>query len=110
MRAQGDSGRPALVDKRFARPSLLECLDALFHQPGAIVFLLLVPANLLNPRQLAEVRVQHALRAAPDEEEQSFAAPAAGGVADDEAGPFGGGERGLGGPQDQPRALDRRLP
>ena len=42
----------------------------------------------LQPRQLAEVRLHDRRRAAPDEKEQGFAAPAAGWMADNVAGPF----------------------
>ena len=54
-----------------------------------------------DPRQLAEVGIQHSLRATPNEEEQRFPAPAAGGMASDEARSFGGGEGGLSCPEDK---------
>src|SRR6188508_3497498 len=54
---------------------------------------------VLYSRQLAQVRLQHRLRAAPDEKEQGLAAPAAGGMPRKIARPLGGCQGGLRGPQ-----------
>ena len=54
-----------------------------------------------DSRQFAEVGGDDGLRAAPDEEEEGFATPTAGGVADDEAGALCGGEGGLRGAEDK---------
>jgi len=57
--------------------------------------------RLSQSRQFAQVRGHHRLWAAPHQKEQRFAAPAAGGMAGDVAGAFGGRQRRLGGTQHQ---------
>src|SRR5947209_2160868 len=57
--------------------------------------------SILQPSHFAEVRRHDGLRATPDKEEESFAAPAAGGMAEEVAGTFGGGQRGLRGSQNE---------
>ena len=63
-----------------------------------------------NPGQLAQIGRQHRLRAAPDQKEQGFAAPAAGRMADDVAGSLCGRKRGLRGAQHETVGPGRAVP
>src|SRR5688500_6587247 len=71
------------------------------HSAEWTLFRRLLRRAIANSRQHAQVRSQHALRAAPHQKEQGFAAPAADRMAGDEAGPFGGCKHRLRGSQDQ---------
>ena len=63
----------------------------------------------LQTGKLAEVGGHDRLGAAPHEEEQGFAAPAAGGMADDVTGAFGGGEGGLRGTEGEAVGADAEV-